>query len=127
MGKGGDLGRRAREGRAARLPRLRRQRFLDDFDAWRREEQVPDTGNLNPKLPGEAQWDSERRIPDLEDQGVVAEVLFPNGLAFVDRSRTPDALRTRGAPGGDVAYNRWLVDFCAEAPGRRGQGAGRVR
>ena len=98
------------------------QRFLDDFDAWFASvEQVPDAGNLNPKLPGEAQWDSERRIRDLEDQGVVAEVLFPNGLAFVDAQfqDAPVADAPEHAREGRMAYNRWLVDFCAEAPGRR--------
>jgi predicted TIM-barrel fold metal-dependent hydrolase len=64
------------------------------------------------------QWDSERRITELEDDGVVAEVVFPNGGPFVTGrggASVPPELRIAGLR----AYNRWLADFCAQAPGRR--------
>jgi predicted TIM-barrel fold metal-dependent hydrolase len=64
------------------------------------------------------QWDSARRIAELEDDGVVAEVVFPNGGPFVSGrggEPHPRELRTAGL----LAYNRWLADFCAEAPARR--------
>ena len=53
-------------------------------------EGTPDAGNKNPKLPDESQWDSEFRLGHLDAQGVAAEVLFPNGLPFVD-ARFQDA------------------------------------
>ena len=64
------------------------------------------------------QWDSERRVKELEDDGVVAEVVFPNGGPFVTgRGGEPYSRELRTA--GLLAYNRWLADFCAEARGRR--------
>jgi predicted TIM-barrel fold metal-dependent hydrolase len=99
-------------------------RFLDDFDSWVRAEEeagMPDAGNLDPALGVDAQWDSDRRVRDLETQGVVAEVLFPNGMPF-GRMRFEDFAK-QGDPAIDrearSIYNRWLADFCAATPGRR--------
>jgi predicted TIM-barrel fold metal-dependent hydrolase len=85
------------------------------------EEGIPDAGNLNPEYGFDAQWDSKARWETLEGQGVVAEVLFPNGQPFqvnrfedVGRAANPE-LEAEGRR----AYNRWLADFCAETPGRR--------
>jgi predicted TIM-barrel fold metal-dependent hydrolase len=82
---------------------------------------MPDAGNLNPDYGFDAQWDSKARWATLEGQGVVAEVLFPNGQPFQinpfedsGRAANPE-LEAEGRR----AYNRWLVDFCAESPGRR--------
>ena len=61
----------------------------------------------------EAQWDTGRRVADLESQGVVAEVVFPNGTPF---GSTPENIEAARA--GNVAYNRWLADACSEVPGR---------
>jgi predicted TIM-barrel fold metal-dependent hydrolase len=61
----------------------------------------------------EAQWDAKRRVADLESQGVVAEVVFPNGTPFTWGSDNTEAARA-----GNVAYNRWLADVCSEVPGR---------
>ena len=82
---------------------------------------MPDTGNCNPAWGVEVQWDSDARLAALEAKGVVAEVLFPNGVPFQlnpfeDHAR---AERPELAKAGRRAYNRWLSDFCAEAPGRR--------
>jgi predicted TIM-barrel fold metal-dependent hydrolase len=99
-------------------------RYLDDFDAWVRaaeEAGMPDSGNLNPEYGMDAQWDSAARWETLEGQGVVAEVLFPNGQPF-QMNRFDDIGRAADAEleaEGRRAYNRWLVDFCAESPGRR--------
>jgi predicted TIM-barrel fold metal-dependent hydrolase len=63
-------------------------------------------------------YDSDRRVKELEDDGIVAEVLFPNGLPFQSgfgREIYPIELRQAGAR----AYNRWLSDFCAREPQRR--------
>jgi predicted TIM-barrel fold metal-dependent hydrolase len=72
-----------------------------------------DTG---PGAPG--LYDSARRLRDLEGEGIVAEVLFPNGVPFgrgFGGALAPQELREAGGR----AYNRWLADFCALAPGRR--------
>jgi predicted TIM-barrel fold metal-dependent hydrolase len=99
-------------------------RYLEAYDQWVRaaeEQGQPDAGNLNPEYGADAQWDSQRRLEALEGQGVVAEVLFPNGQPF-QINRFEDAARADDeelAGEGRRAYNRWLADFCAEAPGRR--------
>jgi predicted TIM-barrel fold metal-dependent hydrolase len=100
------------------------ERYLADYDDWVKaadEAGVPDAGNLNPEYGIDAQWDSKARWATLEGQGVVAEVLFPNGQPFQsnrfdDIGRAAD--REHEAEG-RRAYNRWLADFCAESPGRR--------
>jgi predicted TIM-barrel fold metal-dependent hydrolase len=97
-------------------------RYLEDYDDWARSvEGTPDTGNRQPNLDPEVRWDSDRRLADLESNGVVAEVLFPNGLPFqtirfedLGRAITPELTREAR-----LAHNRWLVDFCAAVPGRR--------
>ena len=98
--------------------------FLDAYDESVKaaeEAGLPDSGNLNPDYGFNAQWDSRARWETLEGQGVVAEVLFPNGQPFQvnpfedsGRGPTPE-LEAEGRR----AYNRWLVDFCADSPGRR--------
>ena len=61
------------------------RKYLEDYDESVREAEVagiPDAGNLNPEYGFEAQWDSKARWETMEGQGVVAEVLFPNGQPF---------------------------------------------
>src|SRR5437763_1257906 len=88
--------------------------YQESLDAL---EGSPD-GFVHPAIGEEAQWDSARRIADLETQGVVAEVLFSNGLPFEEPciDRSPDPEQTRQS---NMAYNRWLIDFCSETPERR--------
>ncbi len=100
------------------------KRFLDAFDDWARAEEAagaPESGNLSAGLDPTSQWDSELRLKDMESQGVVAEVLFPNGLPF--QARPADDVGSFSDPEIDrqarLAYNRWLADFCAQTPGRR--------
>jgi predicted TIM-barrel fold metal-dependent hydrolase len=100
------------------------EKFLGEYDASVKaaeEQGIPDAGNLNPDYGYDAQWDSDKRWATLEGQGVVAEVLFPNGQPFqtnrfedLARAETPEL-----AAEGRRAYNRWLADFCAQSPGRR--------
>ena len=68
-------------------------------------------------------YDSDVRNRELEGEGIVAEVLFPDfqnsneppwGAAFPFPDSTPE-LRQAGAR----IFNRWLADFCAQLPGRR--------
>jgi predicted TIM-barrel fold metal-dependent hydrolase len=91
---------------------------LDAFDDWVRAGEATgrgDDGNRQSDVAIEGQWDSSVRLKDLETQGVVAEVLFPNGIPFDDAGRAPDPALARA---GNAAYNRWLADFCSTAPGR---------
>ena len=62
-------------------------------------------------------FDSDLRIKELEDDGIAAEVLFPNGVPFASGFLGSYEVELRAA--GSRAYNRWLADFCGEAPGRR--------
>lgn len=67
-------------------------------------------------LGPEAQWNPKRRVADLEAQGVVAEVVFPNGVTPFGgggSARDVEAIRA-----GYAAHNRWLADTCAQVPGR---------
>jgi predicted TIM-barrel fold metal-dependent hydrolase len=96
--------------------------YLDEFDAWATTFVSPwddlraETAYRN--------WDSGTRLRELEDDGVVAEVLFPNtippffpssNLLLRPPAKEDYALRWAGLR----AHNRWLADFCREAPGRR--------
>jgi predicted TIM-barrel fold metal-dependent hydrolase len=100
------------------------EQYLDAFDEWVAAQEaagVPDAGNLNYDFGVESQWDSDNRLAALEGVGVVAEVLFPNGVPF-QASRLEDlgASRDRALDRqARMAYNRWLADFCAATPGRR--------
>ena len=100
------------------------QKYLstyDDFVRLQEQQDMPDPGSVKPGLEVECQWDSQLRLRRLESEGVVAEVLFPNGMPFgtrpsehADRMTDPELDRQER-----LVYNRWLADFCAEAPGRR--------
>lgn len=99
------------------------EKFLPEFDAWVRAcEGGPEWINGAPELSPDVQWDSDKRAADLEREGVVGEVLFPNGMPFLRpgdgkfelRSFSPELRRAALE-----TYNRWLVDFCACTPGRR--------
>jgi predicted TIM-barrel fold metal-dependent hydrolase len=102
------------------LPR----RFHDDFDAWAADYEIPYEDLTGPD--GNRNWDSARRLADLEADGIVAEVIYPNTVPpffpRVSLSEQPPAanagdLEYRAA--GLAAHNRWLAEFCADAPGRR--------
>lgn len=70
-------------------------------------------------------WDSNKRLEALESEGIVAEVIFPNttppffpnGLLAAPGPRSREEYERRWA--GIRAHNRWLKDFCDQAPGRR--------
>jgi predicted TIM-barrel fold metal-dependent hydrolase len=68
-------------------------------------------------LGQDAQWDAGRRVADLEAQGVVAEVVFPNG-ATPFASGDPEGRDVEAVRAGYRAHNRWLADLCSEVPGR---------
>jgi predicted TIM-barrel fold metal-dependent hydrolase len=64
-------------------------------------------------------FDSDRRLQELEREGIVGEVLFPNGVPFGRAFGAGDGYAPELRAAGARAYNRWLADFCREAPGRR--------
>ena len=96
--------------------------YLDDFDAWRNKYKNPfrdlqDGGRVR-------NWDNERRIADLERDGIVGEVVFPNTVppffpSFVLFARPPTAEQYEHRLAGIRAHNRWLADWCGEFPERR--------
>jgi predicted TIM-barrel fold metal-dependent hydrolase len=63
----------------------------------------------------DGEFDAERRLEELERDGVVGEVLFPNGAPFLQGFGGGD---TDLAAVGRAAYNRWLTDFVSESPER---------
>ena len=75
---------------------------------------------------GERNWNSDRRLADMEADGVVAEVIYPNTIPpFYPKSSltfqppAADAADAARRWAGLQAHNRWLADFCAKVPGRR--------
>jgi len=98
------------------------KRWHDEFDAWAAAFENP-FGDLAGE-DASRNWDSERRLAELEADGIAAEVLFPNTIppfwpsgALVSPAPTASDYERRFA--GLQAHNRWLADFCAQAPGRR--------
>jgi predicted TIM-barrel fold metal-dependent hydrolase len=72
-------------------------------------------------------WNGERRDKELDADGVVAEVIFPDGDAVTGFTGAPfgAGLSSTGrldpelAMAGARAHNRWLAELCAESPLRR--------
>jgi predicted TIM-barrel fold metal-dependent hydrolase len=79
----------------------------------------------DPEVDGNRNWDTARRLSETEADGVVAEVIFPNTsppfaptmMSEFGEAEIGDDHERRWA--GIRAHNRWLADFCQEAPGRR--------
>ena len=93
-----------------------------EFDAWRGQYRNPSKKLLGTKKT--KNWDSAERRADLESDGVVAEVLFPNTVPpFYEKAYHVSALakpeQYQRWLAGTRAHNRWLADFCAEEPQRR--------
>jgi predicted TIM-barrel fold metal-dependent hydrolase len=99
-------------------------RFHAEFDDWAEHYVIPHEDLLGDA--GARNWDSDRRLRDMETDGVVAEVIYPNtippfypksSLTFQPPAQNAGDAAKRWA--GLQAHNRWLADFCAAAPGRR--------
>lgn len=96
--------------RAARRQAIEEDRSLfskEGTDAFERK-----TGDAR-----DGEWNSRLRTQVLEGEGVVAEVLFPN--AGVPFGGFGESARHDLRAAGNRAYDRWLVDFANDEPGRR--------
>jgi len=65
----------------------------------------------------DGEWNSSVRTQVLEGEGVVGEVLFPNGGVPFGGFGESAKHELRGV--GNRAYDRWLLDFANDLPGRR--------
>jgi predicted TIM-barrel fold metal-dependent hydrolase len=97
-------------------------KYHDDFDAWRGKYKNPykDLGDKR-RLRN---WDNEMRNGQQEEDGVVAEVIFPNTVppffpSFVLFAGPPEPENYEHRLAGIRAHNRWLLDWCNEFPERR--------
>ena len=116
-------------------------RFHEEFDAWAANYGDPwieiESENLEELVEDDERrlgiasanlqmnWDGAHRNKYLEEQGIIAEVLFPNTAPPF----YPSGVITAPAPvnqsdydrrwAGLRAHNRWLAEFCADLPGRR--------
>src|SRR3954465_1315242 len=101
--------------------------FRDEFSDWRTKFKNP-FADLTDTTSRDymRNFDTAIRQEDLEGDGIVGEVIYPNtvppffsgGLLF----NGPDVTSARELEqrwAGLRAHNRWLADFCAELPGRR--------
>lgn len=74
----------------------------------------------SPFAPRRGEFDAVTRLRELDDDGIVGEVIFPQmapfgaGLLQYRYPISPDQNLE-----GIRAYNRWLADFCQTSPGRQ--------
>jgi predicted TIM-barrel fold metal-dependent hydrolase len=98
------------------------ERFHDDFDRWAAAFVNP-FGDLE-RPDANRNWDSARRTADMEADGVVAEVVYPNTVPPFFPSgnlvaTSPAAVDFEHRLAGLRAHNRWMAEWCAEQPERR--------
>lgn len=98
-------------------------RWHDEFDVWAKGYSSPYDDLVD--ATAARNWDSDYRLSELEADGIAAEVTFPNTIppffdtihSFASLPWTREDFERRLA--GLRAHNRWLVDFCGQAPTRR--------
>lgn len=98
------------------------KRWWDEFDAWAASFENPFADR--DEVYADRNWDSAKRLRHLEEDGIVAEVIFPNTVPpFFPANGTvagpPSKEDYERRWAGLRSHNRWLADFCSEAPGRR--------
>jgi predicted TIM-barrel fold metal-dependent hydrolase len=96
--------------------------FRDDFDAWRGKYRNPFKDLKDDRRA--RNWDSDQRWNEMQSDGIVAEVIFPNTVppffpSFVLFAQPPKPEDYPHRLAGIRAHNRWIADFVAEAPERR--------
>ena len=111
------------------------QRWHDEFDAWaadfrdawveENDQDRPENQRLGVASAGAPlNWDVPLRLDHLDDQGIAAEVLFPNtsppfypsGALTSPGPRSSEEFERRFA--GLRAHNRWMAEFVSQAPDR---------
>ena len=97
-------------------------RYHDDFDAWAASFVSPYGDLVRPDA--DRNWDSTRRMRELEADGVVGEIIYPNTIPpFYARgslvATAPSAEDFELRLAGLRAHNRWLAEWCGEFPARR--------
>ena len=97
-------------------------RYHAEFDEWAANFVSPYGDLVQPDA--DRNWDSTRRMRELEADGVVAEIIYPNTSppfyargSLVATAPSADDFELRLA--GLRAHNRWLADWCSEFPDRR--------
>jgi len=97
-------------------------RYHAEFDEWAANFVSPYGDLVQPDA--DRNWDSTRRMRELEADGVVAEIIYPNTIppffargSLVATAPSADDFELRLA--GLRAHNRWLADWCSEFPDRR--------
>ncbi len=98
-------------------------KYHEEFDAWAGAFKGR-FGDFTDEEATDRNWNHERRLAETEQDGVVAEVLFPNTHPPFDdmgplSSPPPGPEHYELRRAGLRAHNRWLAEFCAAAPGRR--------
>ena len=116
------------------------KKYRDEFDAWAatfhdpwldlddRQMYDEDDDGLHMgriSFVSPYSWESDTRLEHMDQEGIAAEVLFPNTVppffpsALISSAvpQTEEEYRYRWE--GLKAHNRWMVDFCALAPERR--------
>lgn len=100
------------------------KQYHDGFDAWAEEYAIPFEDLRGPDA--DQNWDSERRLREMDEQGVAGEVIYPNTIppffpktSLVGQPKAKDRRELDLRWVGLQAHNRWLVDFVNEAPERR--------
>ena len=95
-------------------------KYVADFDAWREKYKNPfkDLKDTDLRIRN---WDDDKRDGDMNADGVVGEVIFPNtvppffpNFVLFAQPPTPDEYEHRRA--GVMAHNRWLVDYVSKRP-----------
>jgi predicted TIM-barrel fold metal-dependent hydrolase len=92
------------------------------FDEWRGSASSSSKKHLGGKKT--KNWDSAERRQDLLEDGVAAEVIFPNTIPPFYRqafhiAAPPSPAEYPRFLAGTRAHNRWLAEFCQEEPERR--------
>ena len=102
-------------------------RWHNEFEEWKSRYKNP-FRDLQESAPEgstrDRNWDKDRRTKEQYEDGIVAEIVFPNTVPpffptaqFNAPQPTPKNFERRLA--GLRAHARWLKDFCDELPGQR--------
>jgi hypothetical protein len=115
------------------------KKYHDEFDAWAATfsdpwSEVDELAGPDYKMGlasflSDVNWNNSKRQRILEEQGIVAEILFPNtvppffpsGLVSAPAPASPpvDRAEYERRFAGLRAHNRWVADFARDLPGRR--------